>query len=57
MAIFQGSDLRYWGIKVLKGKWSKEKIENERDPSDFITRYDLNVLAIKKLHPSEVLKI
>jgi len=53
IAIFQGSDLRYWGIKVLKGKWSKEKIEKAKEIiSDLIVRYDLNVLAIKRLHPS-----
>jgi len=53
IAIFQGSDLRYWGIKVLKGKWSKEKIERAKEIiSDFIAQYGLNVLAIKKLHPS-----
>lgn len=53
IAIFQGSDLRYWAIKVLKGKWSKEKIEKTREVlSNFIVQYDLNVLAIKRLHPS-----
>jgi len=53
VAIFQGSDLRYWGIKVLKGKWSKDKIERAKEIiSDFIARYDPNVLAIKKLHSS-----
>jgi Holliday junction resolvasome RuvABC endonuclease subunit len=53
IAIFQGSDLRYWSIKVLKGKWSKEKLERAKKiVSDLIERYDLNVLAIKKLHPS-----
>lgn len=53
IAIFQGSDLRYWGIKTLKGKWSKEKIEKTKEViSDLIAQYDLNVLAIKKLHPS-----
>jgi Holliday junction resolvasome RuvABC endonuclease subunit len=53
IAIFQGSDLRYWGIKVLKGKWSKEKMERAKEIlSDLIDQYDLNVLAIKRLHPS-----
>jgi len=53
IAIFQGSDLRYWGIKVLKGKWSKEKIEKTREIlSNFIVQYDLKILAIKRLHPS-----
>jgi len=53
VAIFQGSNLRYWGIKVLRGKWSKEKMERTKEIiSDFIAQYGLNVLAIKKLHPS-----
>ena len=53
IGVFQGSDLRYWGIKTLRGKWSNEKIEKAKEIlSDLIDRYDLNVLAIKKLHPS-----
>jgi len=53
LAIFKGSDLRYWAIKVLKGKWSKEKVEKTKEIlSDLINRYDLNALAIKKLHRS-----
>lgn len=53
IVIFQGSDLRYWGIKTLKRRWSKEKIEKTKEIlSDLIDRHDLNVLAIKKLHPS-----
>jgi Holliday junction resolvasome RuvABC endonuclease subunit len=53
IATFQGSDLRYWGIKVLKGKWSKGKMEKAKEIiSDLIERYDPNILAIKKFHPS-----
>lgn len=53
IAVFQGSDLRYWAIKAFKGKWSKEKMEKIKETlSDFMDRYELNVLAIKKLHPS-----
>ena len=53
LAIFKGSDLRYWAIKVLEGKWSKEKMEKAKEViSDLIVRYDLNILAIKRLHPS-----
>ena len=53
LAILRGSDLRYWGIKVLKGTRSKGKVEKTRKIlSDLIDRYDLNVLAIKKLHRS-----
>jgi Holliday junction resolvasome RuvABC endonuclease subunit len=53
LAILRGSDLRYWGIKVLKGTRSKGKVEKTREIlSDLIDRYDLNVLAVKKLHRS-----
>lgn len=53
LAVFQGSDLRYWGIRVLKGKWSKEKIEKAKEIlADLINRHELNVLAVKKLHGS-----
>ena len=53
LAILQRADLRYWAIKVLPGKWSKEKLEQAKEIlSNLINRYDLNVLAIKKLHGS-----
>ncbi len=53
IAVFQGSDLRYWAIKAFKGKWSKEKMEKIKETlSDFMDRYELNVLAIKRLHLS-----
>ena len=53
MAFFQGSELRDWGIKVVKGRWSKDKMKKIRlIVSDFIERYGPNVLAIKRLHPS-----
>lgn len=53
LSVFEGADLRYWGIKVLKGKFSKEKIERIKEIlSDFIDRYGINILAIKKLHHS-----
>lgn len=42
-----------WRMKVLKGKWSKEKMKKAIDIiSEFIERYEPGVLAIKKLHPS-----
>lgn len=53
IAAFNGSDLKYWGIKTLKGKWSKEKIKKAREMiSGLFSRYDIEVLAIKKLHKS-----
>ena len=57
IAILNGSDLRYWGIKVFKGKWSKEKANKiKRIVSGFIDDYDLNVLAVKKIHQSRTSK-
>jgi Holliday junction resolvasome RuvABC endonuclease subunit len=53
LAIFQESDLRYWGIHTLKGKGSKEKIKKAKEIlSDLFLRYGIEALAIKKLHPS-----
>ncbi len=53
LAVFEGSDLKYWGIKVLKGRYSEEKIGKAKAIlSDFIGQYEPNVLAIKKLHRS-----
>jgi RNase H-fold protein (predicted Holliday junction resolvase) len=53
IAIFQGPELRLWGVKVIKGKWSKEKAEKFKEIiSTYIDRYGLTILAIKKIHPS-----
>jgi Holliday junction resolvasome RuvABC endonuclease subunit len=53
IAVFQGPELMDWRIKVLKGKWSKEKMKRATEIiSDFVERYEPGVLAIKKLHPS-----
>jgi len=52
IALFQGPELRDWGVKVIKGKWSKEKMAKVRMiVSRLIEQYGPNVLAIKKLHP------
>ena len=49
MAVFQGPELRDWGVKTFKGQWSKEKLKKIKEiVSDLISRYDLNTLAIKK---------
>ena len=53
IAVFQGSELMEWRIKILKGEWSKEKMKRATEIiSDYIERYKPNMLAIKKLHPS-----
>lgn len=53
IAIFQPPDLVYWGIRVLKGKWSQEKIRNvEIALQNHIDKYHVNLLVLKKLHAS-----
>ena len=53
MAVFHGPELRDWGVKTFKGQWSKEKLKKIKESiSDLISQYDLNTLAIKRLHPS-----
>jgi Holliday junction resolvasome RuvABC endonuclease subunit len=53
LAVFQGPELRDWGIRTFKGRWSKKKLKKIREIiSGLIRRYDLNTLAIKKIHPA-----
>ena len=53
LAVFQDRSLFDWRIKLLDGKWSKEKIDKAIDViSEYIELYDLNTIALKKLHPS-----
>ena len=53
LAVFQGTDLVYYAIKVLKGEWSREKMRRvERILSDLIDRHDITMLTVKRLHPS-----
>ena len=53
IACFQGQELKDWRIKVVEGKRFKEKLEKTKTIlSGFFARYEPNVLAIKKLHPS-----
>ncbi|MCL4873543.1 crossover junction endodeoxyribonuclease RuvC [bacterium] len=52
-AVFYGPELRDWGTKVVKGKWSarkKEKLKNL--VQSLIDQYEPDAIAIKKLHPS-----
>jgi hypothetical protein len=52
-AVFQGSDLVHWGIKVLKGKWSKEKEENVRVILlNLIDRHNIKALVLKNIYHS-----
>jgi Holliday junction resolvasome RuvABC endonuclease subunit len=53
IAVFQGPELKDWGIKVVKGRWSKEKMRRVMKIVSRLTeQYEPKVLAIKKLHPS-----
>jgi len=53
IAVLDGSELLDWRIKTLEGRWSEEKIKKAIGVvSELIERYELDVLAIKKLHPS-----
>jgi len=51
VALFYGGELRDWGIKVLNAKGTQEKIKKAKEIiSDFIERYELQVLALKRLN-------
>ena len=53
IALFQGPELWDWRIKVFEGRWTKAKMEKIKEAIlGFIKRYDPDVMAIKKLHPS-----
>jgi Holliday junction resolvasome RuvABC endonuclease subunit len=52
-ALFNNSELRDWGIKSVKGKWTPEKSQKiGRILLGLLEQYQPDVLAIKKLHPS-----
>jgi len=54
ISIFQNSDLKDWRIKAFKGKWSKEKMERVLEIiSDYVFVYEVDAIAIKKLHLSK----
>jgi hypothetical protein len=53
VAIFQGLELKDWGVKIIKGKGLKAKMEKVKKEIFFlIDCWRPNVLAIKLLHPS-----
>ena len=53
VASFQQAELRDWGVKVLKGKWSGEKMEMaKKTVSILMDCWRPDVLAIKLLHPA-----
>jgi len=54
LAVFRDSDLVYWGIKVLKGKWSTKKMKCvEKTVANLIDHHDVTTLVIKKVDPSK----
>lgn len=53
LAVFKNTELREWQIKTFKGKWSAEKMKDILAAiADFIIQYQIDALAIKRLHPS-----
>ena len=51
IAIFEGPELLDWRVKVIKGKWSKEKLQKIMLLlRSSIERHEPDVLTIKKLH-------
>lgn len=53
MAVFQGNQLKDWRVKILKGRWSKDKLKKALTIiSTWIERYQPDLLVIKRLHPS-----
>lgn len=53
IAVFEGPELLDWRVKVIKGKWSKGKLQKIMLLlRSFIEQYEPDVLAIKKLHRS-----
>ena len=53
IAVFEGPELLDWRVKVIKGKWSKDKQQKTLVIiRTLIERYQPDILAIKKLHRS-----
>jgi len=53
IAVFEGQELLDWRVKVIKGKWSKDKQHKTLViVRTLIGRYQPDILAIKKLHQS-----
>ena len=53
IAVFRGSELLDWRIKVTKGKWSNEKYRKTIEIlSEFVDRYKPDMFSVKRLHPS-----
>lgn len=58
MAVFRGGELREWGIRSLRGSSFRERSSRLASIISRCTdRHGVNVLAIKKLHPSRSSKM
>ena len=52
IALFCGSELRDWRIKVINAKGAESRVMKAKDIIlDYLQRYDPQILAIKKLNP------
>lgn len=52
-ALLNNSELRDWGIKSIKGKWTPEKSKKiGRILLGLLDQHQPDILAIKKLHPA-----
>ncbi|MBI1912115.1 MAG: crossover junction endodeoxyribonuclease RuvC [Deltaproteobacteria bacterium] len=52
-AVFYGPELRDWGTKVVKGKWSAKKKEKLKNiVQSLIDQHQPDAIALKKLHSS-----
>lgn len=53
LAIFEGTDLVYWHTRMLRGRWSKEKMRTvERVLLDLIEHHGITTLVVKRPHSS-----
>ena len=53
LAVFQGPDLTYWGVKVMKGKWSSGKLVIAKTTFlNLVQRHNITMLILKNLDRS-----
>jgi len=56
-AVLYGQELMDWRVKTFRGKWTKEKAERIIEIiSEQIELYDINTIAMKRLHPARTSK-
>lgn len=53
LAAFESQDLVYWGVKVFKGKWSKQKMKNVKTVvNGLVKHYRIDMIVLKKITAS-----